>query len=327
VGTGGRMVTRLKNTLRGTPFFGVVKGLYRFAVRTAGLFDVALVDVTNGCNLRCPFCYNDWSAPRTAARMSRDHFQKVVELMPLVRQGGVALSCSYEPFLHPGFTGLLGMIPSRLRGAAYFSTNLALPLDHRVFRDLAAAPLHHVNVSVESLHPETYEACRAGARFETFRENLSHLAEALGETPGSPELHFITMACRPNLDGIPELVRRCREEFGAAYHEIRPFTTTPWNAGWLAEHGLDRRQWKALEEALHATGMEHVNLLGFPEHESTVHYMDLPETRFVRVEAEGVVSLGQNRELRPELVTHLDEIPDMRRFVREWIGKGRSAGR
>ena len=57
-----RLETLVKNSLRGTPLYGVVKGLYQSTVRAAGLFDVALVDVTNGCNLRCPFCYNDWPA-------------------------------------------------------------------------------------------------------------------------------------------------------------------------------------------------------------------------------------------------------------------------
>jgi len=127
---------------------------------------VALVDVTDGCNLRCPFCSNDWSGPPGRTLMSEEHFRKVVEILPLFPTGGVALSCSCEPLLHPGFVGLLSAIPRRHRDRGYFSTNLALRLPGEVLEGLAAAPLHHINVSVESLRPGVYEATRKGGLLE-----------------------------------------------------------------------------------------------------------------------------------------------------------------
>jgi len=309
----------VKSSLRRTPFFGAVKRIYQRRVRAAGLFDAALIDVTDGCNLRCPFCYNDWGERRGAVSMSEEHFRKVIEAMPLVRDAGVAISCSFEPFLHPRFLALLRSIPRRLRAKGFFSTNLAARLPGDVFEGLASAPLHHINISLESLSRDTYELCRKGASFPRFLENLGRLSEAISRAPDGPALHFITMACRLNHREIPGLVERCRRELGAAYHEIRPFTRTPANEAWVGEHGIGRPEWEELREALEGLGLRHWNLLPPPPDDEPVHYMELPETRFLRIEAGGKLQLGQNHALEPELSVHLDEIGHMQAFLKDWI--------
>jgi len=311
--------TLVKNALRKTPFFDMAKDIYRKRVRAAGLFDVALIDVTNGCNLRCPFCYNDWSAHREPVLMSLEHFDRIVQLFPHVRNDGVAISCSFEPLLHPQFVELLRRIPARFRAKGYFSTNLARPLGPGTAEGLATAPLHHINISVESLSPATYELCRKGADFSRFHANLSALARALASTADGPALHFITMLCDLNHREIPELVRRCREELGAVYHEIRPFTRTPANEPWIAKHAVGEDQWQWLRETLDANGASHCNLLPLPPDEASIHYMELPEIRFLRVEADGKLALGQNRQMQPELHTHLNEIEDLESFITAWI--------
>ncbi len=318
-----RLETALKNGLRGSPLYGAVKGLRRRMLRAAGHFDVALVDVTDGCNLRCPFCYNDWSGPPGRTLMSEEHFRRVVEILPLFPVGGVALSCSYEPLLHPGFTGLLRTIPRRHRDRGYFSTNLALRLSGEVLEDLAGAPLHHINVSVESLTPGVYEATRRGGSLDRFLDNLRRLSRALHRHPDGPQLHIITMVCDLNHLEIPELVRRCREEFGAAYHELRPFTRTASNREWIDGHALGQERWKALGEALDASGFSHVSLLPLPSEADTVHYMELPETAFVRIEADGTLRLGRNPGMEAELTTHLDEVGALRPFLERWLRRRR----
>ncbi|HHQ48938.1 MAG TPA: radical SAM protein [Acidobacteria bacterium] len=317
--------TAVKNLLRKTPFYGVAKDLYRRRVRAAGLFDVALLDITNGCNLRCPFCYNDWSAVGEPALMPVERFDRVVQVFGLVRNDGVAISCSFEPFLHPQFPELLARIPARYRSKGYFSTNLARPLRGGVAEALAAAPLHHINVSMESLTAATYEACRKGASFPRFHANLEALARAVAGSRRGPALHVITMLCDLNLREIPELVRRCREELGVAYHEVRPFTRTPANEAWIAAHGVTEEQWRWLRDALDSSGATHCNLLPLPRDEGSTHYMELPDTRFLRVEADGRLALGQNPRMEPELETHLDEIDDLESFLKRWIRRHRTA--
>jgi len=58
-------------------------------------------DVTNNCNLRCPFCTNGqtWSEA-SSARMSSDNLKKYYSLAPLLYDGSsLHLSCRMEPFL------------------------------------------------------------------------------------------------------------------------------------------------------------------------------------------------------------------------------------
>ncbi len=92
------------------------------------------VDITGNCNLRCPYCLNDFSNIHGNVFMSRENFEKALSLLPLVKdQGAFRLSCIFEPTIHPHFLDLLKMIPGGHNRRVYFTTNLAKPLSDDFF--------------------------------------------------------------------------------------------------------------------------------------------------------------------------------------------------
>lgn len=234
---------------RSTAVFRWLRELRRQAIRRYH-FDYIFADITSCCNLRCPFCYNDWKSERAATFMSKCHFRKVVDLIPLVIGDRFYLSCNFEPTLHPDFLDLLGLIPRRYKRRVVLTTNLTTSLPESFFPRLARAPVGRVNISVESLDPETYMSLRRGARWERFVENLQRLAAAVSADQGAPRIRFITLASKRNLSQIPSLVASCATDFHAFEHEIRPLIRADGNAAWLEENDLSTAEWERLGEEL-----------------------------------------------------------------------------
>lgn len=184
-------------------------------------------DITGNCNLRCPFCTNDWGNIDTTEEMSVATFERVLAeaASPSIGKECFFLSCAFEPTIHSRFVELLEMIPQSLRHKTFMSTNLAAPLTDTAVSALGRARLHHINVSVESLVPEVYEAFRRGAKYETFTHNLTRLVAALDDAgDAAPRLHFISMLFRQNADELVTMIPNSASWFGVKRHEIRiPF--------------------------------------------------------------------------------------------------------
>lgn len=185
-----------------------------------------MCDITSNCNLRCPFCVNDWTQIRGNVNMSQEMFGRALELAASDNIGaeGFFISCAFEPLIHPDWQGLFAMVPMDLKRKAFISTNLTSPLTDDQIAALSGANLSHINVSLESLRPDLYEWFRRGATHDVFGDNLTRLSFALSANPDGPRLRLITMLFRQNAAEIGEIVTYGREELGAERHEVRtPF--------------------------------------------------------------------------------------------------------
>jgi MoaA/NifB/PqqE/SkfB family radical SAM enzyme len=206
------------------------------------------LDTTNNCNLRCPFCFNDFSRVGPRTFMTREVFRKALRLLPL-SSGDLFFSCLFEPTLHPEFIDLLEMIPAELQPRVFFTTNLAADLDEEVFRRLSRLRLGFVNVSVDSLDPAVYPRLRRGGDLGRHLANLERLTAAFAAAPAPPELRVITMALRPNRPEIRRLVERCSRDFAVARHEIRYIYANPYlSLEWKRDNLLTPGEWQELQK-------------------------------------------------------------------------------
>ncbi len=197
--------------------------------------DGVRIDVSGNCNLRCPYCINDFDQVHGNVLITEELFDRALTLLPLLRPGGhILFSCFFEPTLHPGFLDLLERVPEEFRRQAGFTTNLAKRLPDGFFLQLGRLGLRYVNVSLDSLTPEVFEEMRKPARFDVFRENVKRLAECLHSGAAQTQLQLITMVSRRNLVEIPDLVRECETLYGPERHEVRTI--------WMTEE-IERRPW------------------------------------------------------------------------------------
>lgn len=213
-------------------------------------------DIVSNCNLRCPFCIVDYENIRGLRQMPLATFVKSLTLLPLVPDGGFWLSCMHEPTMHAEFPTMLEAIPPELRQKVSFTSNLCRPMSDETLQRIGQSGVHSIRVSFDSMAPALFAQLRKGGRFEVFIDNLRRISQAVRSANRGTVLHVISMAFRDNHAELPELVRRCREEFGATVHEVRFMYYAPHLADWGNEHMLSREQWDALKTTLRAATPE-----------------------------------------------------------------------
>jgi len=96
--------------------------MYYFPGTKYKKYDFLAIDIVNGCNLRCPFCINDWSRIGKNEPMDVQLFRKkIVPLFDLVKEGPhIYLSCLFEPTIHPHFWDFIEAVPQRHRKNNFF---------------------------------------------------------------------------------------------------------------------------------------------------------------------------------------------------------------
>lgn len=251
-------------------------------VRPAEPIEYFAGDIVDNCNLRCPFCLVDYENVRTTNRMTEETFRKWIAVMPLVRDGAFYISCLHEPTLHPRLFDFIGMIPDDLRRKVFFTTNLCKPLKDHQIEALARSRLHHVNVSMDTLDAELFEVLRKGGRLRIFMDNLSRLVAAFRASDAAPQLRYISMAYRSNLDELPGLVSRAFEELHAGRHEVRyTYNVRHIAQAFREQHFLSREDWRALEARL-ASLPHPIDVVTPPDdydktHARSVNYWEMPD--------------------------------------------------
>ena len=240
------------------------------------LYDHVFLDITSNCNLRCPFCVNDWSKISGNVNITKENFKKTLEYLPLANH--FMISCSFEPTIHPNFIELLEMIPEKGKDNSFFTTNLSNNLPDDFFERLAKVNIKFLNVSYYSHISTIYEALRVGAKFDTFDYNLDKLLKTFRYADNPPKIRFITMALRQNYENIPKMV----SVFNGYEYEVRtpfPFTVNHMNKEWAEKSLLTADECKELKTKL-PEKVQFYNLL---------HEYNGESTNILRISSDGEV--------------------------------------
>jgi molybdenum cofactor biosynthesis enzyme MoaA len=207
-------------------------------------------DIVNQCNLRCPFCFVDYTNFPSVKRMPREIYNRALELLPnITTPGEFWISCLHEPTLHPQLVAFIEAVPEAYRDRISFTTNLSRRVTDDMLSRFAHSGVHEIRVSFDSLNTEVFSGLRKKAKIEVFQRNLLDLSAALKESHTRPRLHFITMPFKDNYREIPDIVRFGRD-LGGDSHEVRYISYRPHLAKWGREHILDPGEWAELERSL-----------------------------------------------------------------------------
>ena len=203
------------------------------------------VSLTDRCNLRCAYCMPpeglDWlPAPE---QLTDD------EVVRLVRVGVELLGIREirftggEPLLRRGLAGIIARTAElRPRPEISLTTN-AIGLK-RSAAALHAAGLDRINVSLDTLRPETF---RKLARRDRLPDVLDGLAAAAATGLGPVKVNAVLMRDLNDEEAVP-LLRFCLE----AGYELRFIEQMPLDA----QHGWKRAEMVTAEEILAALGRE-----------------------------------------------------------------------
>ncbi|MDQ8185919.1 radical SAM protein [Pelagicoccus sp. SDUM812002] len=224
-------------------------------------YPISLVagDITNNCNLRCPFCVTDYALVKGMKSMSDDVFSKAAKLLPLVPDGMFWLSCMHEASVHPNLMGLIESVPPSLRKKISFTTNLCKKMDDEMLKALASSNIHSIRISIDSMDPERFAALRKGGRLETFLDNLSRLSSFMIQNEEAPKIRYISMVFENNVHEMPALIQKCKDILPAGVHEIRFIFYQPHIAKWGQKNLLSSKKWNAMKDRIQTSlGMDHV---------------------------------------------------------------------
>jgi organic radical activating enzyme len=205
------------------------------------MIQVVFGDITNNCNIRCPFCSEDWKAiTHREVVMSIPTFDKLAALGATV--DAWSLSCGREPTLHPALGDLLDRLPEEPRNA-FITTNLAMRLSPGLLRKLAESRLAWINISVEAMTQDWYEHYRRGANFQDFYANLTALIRYNQMAPEpKPRLKSISMLFKGNQELLPIHLVYLRY-LGITENEVRtpyPFTLAQMPKGFADQEVLSQ---------------------------------------------------------------------------------------
>ncbi len=229
---------------------GVEKETEVSAVATQRPFGTVAMDITSFCNLRCPFCLSGHDLPKTF--MSEEIFDKAISLIPLTDTNNFLFSCLYEPTIHPKFSDFIERIPQEFRQKVFFTTNLAKRITDDVFERLSCSGIHHINISLDSLEPATFEYFRKGAKFSLFHENLTRLVEVFSAASNPPQLFYVSVVNKLNFQEIPSLMEQCATRYLGTFHDVREYwlLTHQNELDWCIDNRLSENELETLKETL-----------------------------------------------------------------------------
>lgn len=163
------------------------------------------VEVTEHCNLRCSFCYNDWrsSDPNSWTQIDIDYLEEsIARITELATVKQVAISGG-EPALYRDLTRLVRFL--QVNDIAAILTTNGAGLTGRRLVELRNAGLTSVQVAVLSTRPELHNRLAGGRNaWKTAISCLAHCREALIPTA------VIFVATQQNLGELPSVFELCK---------------------------------------------------------------------------------------------------------------------
>ena len=168
-----------------------------------------LVDPNDGCNLNCLHCGLDSPHLVHFSKQTCMNTENYTRMLGILKDHIISLSlgCIREPLVHPQIEDLIKISDTILpAGHLSLNTNGIRLTEDIVDLLLTCQNDWHLNISIESATPATYEKIRRGAKFKSFYDNMRYLIEARCRFQKKITITFSCVIMNINLDDFPELL-------------------------------------------------------------------------------------------------------------------------
>lgn len=139
-------------------------------------------EITNACNLRCPFCVREEMKDPTGFMTMETYFNIMEEIGGHIsggkvipaKVGAIKLNWRGEPTLHPDLVDMVGIAKASLIPEVAINTN-GTKLTPSLSKNLIEARIDRIIISIDSIDPELYESQRVGAKLAPVLRNVKSL--------------------------------------------------------------------------------------------------------------------------------------------------------
>lgn len=162
------------------------------------------IEATNKCNLRCPTCSHSRETS-SGQHLSSSDVRAIVDWLPFT-PAFVRLSGVGEPLVNPEFFSLADILAGR-GIPCDFITNGTLLTSQAREQILSRDGIHRVIISCDGATESTFESCRLGARFESWKQLVGDLvAEAKQRRARTLSVSMSTVISSANYSEIPQIL-------------------------------------------------------------------------------------------------------------------------
>ncbi|MCX8035576.1 MAG: radical SAM protein [Candidatus Sumerlaeia bacterium] len=185
---------------------------FRYDLSSPGRTLLVRMDIINRCNLRCFMCPYSAAAESGAPPqiMPPALFERIAaQVFPHAYH--LALSCAYEPLMHPEFEGLLE-IAARHEVPEWGIVTNGVLLSEKVSAALIRHRMVVLSVSLDGATRQTYRDIRGADLFDRVLSNVRTL-QAMKRRAGSdlPHLFINFVLMKRNVGEIVPFLELCRE--------------------------------------------------------------------------------------------------------------------
>jgi MoaA/NifB/PqqE/SkfB family radical SAM enzyme len=164
------------------------------------------IEPTNQCNLNCRTCIrNVWNEP--AGWISKSTFNRILSGIRKLNPAPTVFFGGYgEPLHHPEIINMVRQ--ASLAGARVELITNGILLSEDMSRELIAAGLKVLWISLDGAKPESYADVRISAAFDSILNNIAVFRSLRGmDTRSGPEIGIAFVAMKRNIADLPALIR------------------------------------------------------------------------------------------------------------------------
>ncbi len=145
-----------------------------------------IAETSNICNLRCTMCFqSDEALPvlktTKVSLMAMDTFKKIADECASYKIPALKLNWRGEPMLNKNFTEMLRYAKGKGILEVTSLTNGTL-MNENICREIVAAKMDQLVISIDGFTKETYEKIRVGADYDEVINNINNLIGIRGKS-------------------------------------------------------------------------------------------------------------------------------------------------
>ena len=162
------------------------------------------LEVTNRCNLKCKACIlfkGSWEPPRD---ITLEELIRITDQLPELQR--IALHGIGEPLLNKDLSAMIRHLKNRDVSVLFNSNGILL--NERQQKDLIAAGLDELRISLDAASPQGYKTMRNSNQFGQIVKNLRSFVGRIRHHPlCHPKLSLWYLGTRDNIAELPDFIR------------------------------------------------------------------------------------------------------------------------